>query len=444
MKKRVHGLRDNRDYVPGHGDERFDVTHYDISVGYAPASNRLDGKVTVTLVLQQSTNQIEFDLYRLRVSKVTATAGGRVKFSHRRSRLVLTFASELNQGSELSVTIAYNGSPRPMPGLDGDAGWEELADGMIVASQPHGAPSWFPCNDRPDNKASYSFAISAPKGYTVLANGGGGVVRTNAGSATWNFFQDEPMATYLASLHIGKFDISDQVLDDTQPGTTVTRVAAPAGELARCKHALRGQPDMMKFFTEVYGPYPFEAYTAVVTPDALEIPLEAQSLSIFGMNHMTDRWNDQRLIAHELSHQWFGNSLTLEQWRDIWLHEGFACYSEWLWSEHAGHGATQSHADRYWQKVRDSDLDLVLADPGPDLMFDDRVYKRGALTLHAIRAELGDESFFALLRDWVAENRYGAVTTEQFIEFAANRGVPQQLLQDWLWETEVPARPVVN
>ena len=94
---------------------------------------------------------------------------------------------------------------------------------------------------------------------------------------------------------------------------------------------------MMKLFVKLFGPYPLSTgYTVVVTDDDLEIPLEAQGISIFGANHCDGTRSSERLIAHELAHQWFGNSVTVRRWRDIWLHEGFACYAEWLWSEESG------------------------------------------------------------------------------------------------------------
>ena len=120
-----------------------------------------------------------------------------------------------------------------------------------------------------------------------------------------------------------------------------------------------------------------------------------------------------------MSHQWFGNSLTLGEWRDIWLHEGFACYCEWLWSEESGKDSAHERAVRALEALaRRADQDLVLGDPGPELMFDDRVYKRGALLLHALRLTLGDDAFFDALRAWATDHAHSTVSTEMFVDFA--------------------------
>jgi len=184
--------------------------------------------------------------------------------------------------------------------------------------------------------------------------------------------------------------------------------------------AFADQVLMIEAMQEWFGPYPFAAgYTAVVTDDDLEIPLESQTLSTFGANLMNRTWEAQRLIAHELAHQWWGNSMTARQWRDIWLHEGFACYAEWLWSPVAGSESTDARARHNWSRLAALPQDLVLTAPGPKDMFDDRVYKRGALTLHALRGEVGDDTFFAILQGFAGRHQHGSVTTADFEALAA-------------------------
>jgi aminopeptidase N len=247
------------------------------------------------------------------------------------------------------------------------------------------------------------------------------------------------MATYLATVQIGRYASRVAAVDPV-----TIRTVLPPALVTRSDTALARQPEMMELFLRLFGPYPFAEYTVVVTDDELEIPLEAQGLSMFGRNFLTSDWTAVRLVAHELSHQWFGNSLTVEHWRDIWLHEGFACYAEWLWSEESGSRRTHERAVEHWGRLAELPQDVVIGDPGPDLMFDDRVYKRGALTLHALRLTVGDEPFFAMLRAWVRDNAYGNVTTEQFTAFAAEDTGHDldALFNDWLFREELPALPL--
>lgn len=435
-----HALRDPVDdrYVPGHGDERYGVSAYDLDLLYVPETNRLTGTARVSVRAEKRLPDLVLDLHhRLRVDKVLVAGRKPARFAHKRDHLVVTLREPLAPGDEVEVRVGYSGAPRPMSGLDGEAGWEELTDGSIVASQPHGAPSWFPCNDRPSDKASYRFEVTVPTGYSVVANGVPGGSRRSASTVTFTFEQAEPMATYLASVHVGRVAVHDE------PDAPVHVVSSR--ELAdQARHALRRQPEMLALFEDRFGPYPFAAgYTTVVTDDDLEIPLESQGLSTFGRNFCSAEWSHVRLIAHELAHQWFGNSLTPSTWSDIWLNEGFACYAEWLWAEHADGVPVRVNAATHWSRLSHLAQDVVIADPGPDLMFDDRVYKRGALALHALRVAVGDEAFFELLKAWAAERRGASVTTAEFLDFASERTGTDVagLLGPWLHEVELPEFP---
>ncbi len=169
-------------------------------------------------------------------------------------------------------------------------------------------------------------------------------------------------------------------------------------------------------------------------------------MATFGVNFLEPGWEQERLIAHELAHQWFGNCVTVGLWRDIWLHEGFACYAEWLWAQASGHRRTDELAAEHWARLERLPQDLLLADPGADAMFDDRVYKRGALTLHALRRHLGDEEFFAMMRDWVARHRFGTVSTADFLAHVRRHaadpdGSLGSLLDAWLFSPALPKLP---
>ena len=217
--------------------------------------------------------------------------------------------------------------------------------------------------------------------YTVAVTGVLTARRRSAGTRTWVYERAEPTASYLVSVQIGRYD---EVVLAAGPVPQVAQL--PARLRKNAARDLGRHPAIMTTLEGFFGPYPFADYQLVVTDDELEDPIEAQGMSIFGANHLDGRRTHERLVVHELAHQWFGNSLTIADWRHIWLNEGFATYAEWLWSEASGGRTAAAHAREWHAHVAAKPADLVLADPGVARMFDERVYKRGALVLHALRA----------------------------------------------------------
>ena len=430
-------LPDADPYLPGHGSTAFTVSRYELDLDYRVATNRLAGTARLHTRVCAASSRLDLDLAApLRVSKVRVN-GRTARFTHRGGRLAVSLESPAPVGSALIVEVGYSGSPRPSRGPWGAVGWEELDDGVIVAGQPDGAPTWFPCNDHPRHKASFAVTVTTEPDYEVIANGRCVRHERRGSRVRWVFDQPEPTPTYLATLQIGRYVRLDL------RGSVKQRAFVPSDLKSRFKHDFGRQPRMMELFESLFGPYPFAGYTVVVTHDRLEIPLEAQGMSVFGSNHVGGRRADERLVAHELSHQWFGNSVTALGWQHIWLHEGFACYAEWLWAEHAGDDSADGLARRHWARLLWLEQDLVIADPGPDAMFDDRLYKRGALTLHALRLTVGDDRFFAMLRDWTTGHRHASVTTRDFIDTVHrhDRGVPESFWRDWLYSSALPKLP---
>jgi len=425
-------------YLATSGNGGYGVDHYTLELRYRPLTNRLEGVATIQATSTQVLERFSFDLSRLRVSKVCIEGQRGARFTQSTHKLTITPAHPLPADTAFTVVIEYAGSPTPRTSRWGAVGWEELDDGIIVAAQPSGAPTWFPCNDLVSDKASYSIKMTTDPAYTVVCNGVLVGHRVVAGQGVWSFEQGQPTATYLATVQIGRYATVTHDWDGVRgdiayPKAIEQRVFADFGRL----------PEMMTLFQQLFGPYPFDGYTVVVTPDILEIPLEAQGLAIFGSNHADGNAGSERLIAHELAHQWFGNSVGLARWKDIWLNEGFACYAEWLWSEHRGQMTADGLARQFRRDLSGRPLDIVIGDPGPTLMFDDRVYKRGALTLHALRTTIGDGPFFELLRAWATTYRHGIATTGDFRVLAASFSPKplDRLFDGWLLSTALPRLP---
>ncbi len=219
-----------------------------------------------------------------------------------------------------------------------------------------------------------------------------------------------------------------------EPGTTLGDIAA--GSLAR-------QPEIIGFLAGVFGPYPFSAAGGIVVDAAgLGFALETQTRPIYSPVFFTDPLSGDNVVVHELAHQWYGDSLAVAEWRDIWLNEGFATYAEWLWNEREGLGTPDETFDILMGAINaDSPFwDLTIGDPGPDLLFDGRVYTRGAMTLHALRRAVGDDAFFRVLRRWADLQRGGNVTTGELVALAERISGQQldELFEAWLYTPEKP------
>nr|WP_221217686.1 MULTISPECIES: M1 family metallopeptidase [unclassified Mycolicibacterium] len=423
--------------MPTNGNFGYRVSRYELELEYKVAINRLTGTATITAATLASLQTFTLDLSdALAVTKVTVNGRRPSHFGTARGKLHITLSAPLPAGAAMSIQVRYGGSPRPIRSHWGEVGFEELSNGALVAGQPNGAASWFPCDDHPSAKASYRIQISTDSPYRAVANGELVSRRVRAAHTVWTYEQPEPTSTYLVTLQIGMYGA------EKLPKAQVPMQAVLPDRLrTNFAHDFSRQPQMMKLFIKLFGPYPLSnGYTVVVTDDDLEIPLEAQGISIFGANHCDGKRGSERLIAHELAHQWFGNSVTVRRWRDIWLHEGFACYAEWLWSENSGGQSAEQWARHYHAKLAASPHNLLLSDPGPRDMFDDRVYKRGALTLHVLRNTIGDDKFFALLRNWTDRYKHSTVVTDDFKGLAANYAeVSLHPLWDaWLDSTGVP------
>ncbi|WP_280714597.1 M1 family metallopeptidase [Kitasatospora sp. MAP5-34] len=445
-------------YFPTHGDARYRVHRYELVLDYRPGPNRLAGSARISAVAGTSgagsaagpgaagepLREFALDLAEFRVGRVLVD-GKAVHYTHRAGKLRIRPAKPLPAGAAFTVEVHYSGNPRPVRSQWGGLGWEELTDGALVASQPVGAPSWYPCNDRPADKATYLISITTPSPYTVVVGGRLLTRTTHASSTTWVFEQAAPTSSYLVTVSIGHYQTVLLTEADPAAGRVPQTAYLPARLLPEFTYDFGRQTRMMPFFESMFGRYPFGEYAVVVADEELDVPVEAQGVATFGTNHVDGTRSSERLVAHELAHQWFGNSVSIADWRHIWLNEGFAKYAEWLWSEHVGGRTAAGHAAVAHTLLSGLSQDLRLADPGKKLMFDDRLYERGGLTMHALRRALGDAAFFQMIKDWAAIHRHGVVSTAEFTAHAgqyAAGGSLDGFFDAWLWEPGLPALPL--
>jgi aminopeptidase N len=325
-------------YFPEMGNGGYDVLHYDLSLRVDMTAETIQAKAEISARSLQILGRFDLDLKGFDVSSVDVN-GVAAAFTRAGGELVITPFDALPEGSEFTVDIQYGGAP--VNGTQSDSGnyvdgWNFYPGGVIVAGEPGGADTWFPSNNHPSDKATYAFHITVEKPFVVAANGVlRGRTEAENGAWTYDWVMTYPMASYLATVAISNFSI----LETTSPKGVPIRNYVDADLPAEVARPLQVLPAAVDFFSSVFGTYPFDACGAVVHEFPLYFSLEDQTLIIFG-----DTFINDLVVVHELSHQWFGDSVSLKDWKDIWLNEGFASYAESLWLEHT-QGAAAMHQD---------------------------------------------------------------------------------------------------
>jgi aminopeptidase N len=418
-------------FFPQGGNGGYDVTHYSLTLDYAPSTHRLAGTTVITARATENLSRFDLDLRGFAIDRLLVN-GAAAAYSRDGQELVITPSAGLVQGKTFTVTVGYNGVPEVITDPDQSIeGWVPTADGAFVVGEPQGSPGWFAVNDTPFDKATFDFSITVPAGSTALANGVLVSKTTTGGRTTWVWRESKPMAPYLATATNGRFDLAQSTIDGIPTYVAVDPTLNSA-------NVLRKLPEIVRFYSSIYGPYPFDAIGAIVD-DAKNVgySLETQTKPVF------DRVPDETTLAHEQSHMWFGDSVTLTLWPEMWLHEGFATWSEWIWSEHSGNKTAQKYFDNLYN-TPPQDVAFWTPPPAvpgtPVFLFNGTIYNRGGMTLQALRGKVGDFAFFRILRDWTSQHRYGNVTTPQFIALAErDSGMDLDHFFDvWLYQPDKP------
>jgi hypothetical protein len=640
-------------YYPLYGNGGYNVGHYLLKLSYSPSSDRLHGKATISARATQNLYQFNLDLQGLHVRSV-AVDGERARWSRSQDHeLTIRPRHKLDRGDHFTTVIRYGGVPRSQVAGDFVSGFLHTDDGALIAGEPEVAANWFPVNDHPSDKASYTIKMTVPAGLEVVSNGELLRRASHHGRTTWTWNESSPMASYLATATLGQFRVhayqanglqmydavdpdlyqplaaprtgngyvfsqranssykrltrtlpvpaagghlsfwiardteqdwdfafveartpgqddwttlpdvnghtsqdvgfscpngwlglhpqlahyqtatdagcdptgttgawwaatgasdgweqwdvdlsawagasvevsiayaSDEFVqgagvflddivgpagvgstsfeDDTDPMDGWTVSGAPAGSEPNANDFTRGsaadapstgdiidavfarQPEILGFLASNFGPYPFSSGGGIVDDWPLQFALENQTRTIYSKDFFSDEINGAFVVVHENAHQWYGDDVSVGQWRDIWLNEGFATYAEWLWSEHEDLGTAQENFDFWYNEIPADDpfWSVVVADPGVEHLFDGQSYIRGAMTLHQLRLAVGDDAFFTILRDWASSRSGKTGTTVQF-ERLAERVSGQQLdalFQTWLFTPEKPVLPAAQ
>ncbi|PJJ65061.1 M1 family metallopeptidase [Compostimonas suwonensis] len=470
-------------YFPLDGNGGYDVEHYALDLSYDPESDVLAGTATITAVATQdlSAFNLDFDTravdgtdsivigevtvddaaaeWSLESTQISVETGqpqapGSTDGDATPPRTELTVVPEqgIRTGSTITTVVAYSGVPITIDDAFGPAGVFRTPTGAVIVGQPRVAATWFPANDHPADKATFSTRMTVPAGLQVIGNGRLAAQTENGATTTWDWEMEAPMATYLATATVGEYQITEHdeggiayynAIDPTLFTREADGGGAFVGDVATS--IFDDEPEVIDFLSGYFGPYPFGQAGGIAIgftgPDEdLQYALENQTRPIYpAWAFPADA--DASVVVHELAHQWYGDSVALGRWADIWLNEGFATYAEWLWAESQGGLTPQETFDYYYANADDAFWSTVVADPGAAGIFDGPVYTRGAMALQALRTAVGDEAFFAILKGWASDNAGGSVTTAQFIDYAEQvSGQDLTALFDaWIFTPSKPA-----
>jgi aminopeptidase N len=423
------------EYFPTMGNGGYDVGRYALRLRYDPGTDVLSGQATIeaTATYALSRFNLDFSAFDISAVRVAGTAATWQREGQR--ELVVTPAEPVATGRTFRVEVEYSGRP--------GGEFRHTADGALAVGEPESASDWYPVNEHPSDKATYDFEITVPSQLTVIANGvpGGTTPASDAGWHTVRWSATTPMAAYLSTLAIGRYRVSEGTYEG-KPVYSAVDERIPAGGVA--DEALARTAEVTAYLATRFGPYPFEALGGVITAERLGFALETQTRPVYEKSFFEDSLPEATsIVAHELAHQWFGDSVSVERWRDIWLNEGFATYAEWLWQEHDGGPTAQESFEDTYRSSNRAIWEPAPGDPSARDLFSTSVYMRGGMTVHALRMTIGDDAFFRLLPEWTSSQRDGTGTTTEFIELAERISGTQldDFFQSWLYTEAKPAYP---
>jgi aminopeptidase N len=418
------------------GNGGTDALHYNVQVSYDFAARTLRGRTVVTMRAKQDLTSLTLDLL-LPVSAVKVD--GRVaRFSKPLGHeLRIVPPATLRSGDVFRVDVSYAGRPDAYR-YGGERNWLADRNEVVTMNQPHMAPWWFPPNDHPSDKARFDVRVTVPRGKRVVSNGTyvGRTVRGTRATTHWRML--DPMATYLAFFAAGGYDVA---AGRTGKGIRYYYAVSrqlPAGERTRAMRELRRSGPITDWLQAWLGTYPFTSTGGLVTGLDVGFALENQTRPTYGS------WIYPGVVVHELAHQWFGDSVAVRRWRDIWINEGFATFAEAAYDAAHGGPSIATWLDRAYQsrchQTSSAFWSLDLADPGAANIFHEAVYDRGAMVLGALQNRIGATALRGLLRAWVAAHHDGNASVAQFEALAASRtGLDLDGFFDaWLRDGTVP------
>jgi aminopeptidase N len=435
------------------GNGGYDVRNYDLSLRY-PAKDpkqTITGDVAITAVATQNLSRFDLDFGGGSVGRVSVN-GHSATFSRSGEELIVTPRHYLAKGKHFRVTVTGFTATPIEANADSPVGFVTTADGTVLAGQPNTSHLLFPSNDHPRDMATYTIALTAPLGWTAVANGRHLRDRVQGGYLSSTYRESHPMASELVQVAVGDF------LVHTRPAVhgVPIRDVVPRRLASTLLPKADVERSQLAWMEGKVGSYPFENYGSLVIDASLGFALETQTLSLYDTRVFgAPAFVRDPIMAHELAHMWFGDSVAPWSWSDVWQNEGHATWYELLYADETGvfqQYTGRANREEYFKHVY-SLGDQYRATYGPVArpassatiwdVFNPNVYDGGALVLYALQQKIGTAKFQQLERAWVRKYRGESASTYDFIALASkisHRDLRAFLIA-WLYGTTTPAMP---
>ena len=433
--KQVIGSYPPGSVEPGYisaNQHKIDVKHYFLNIDLHPKKRLLIGDVTITgKILDKNLKQLDLNFYdNLKISSLKLN-GNNTEFLQKGTRLSIPLVR--TAPDTFNLRIKYEGTPKHV----GFAGFvfAEMKNHNVVYNldEPEYSSTWFPCNDLPSDKALLDIKITSDSSQVSASNGKLMNVTTKGSRRTYYWKTVYPISTYLICLYSSDYvRYSDKYISLNKADTMDIDYFVFDEQLKDAKTDFKDTPNMIRYFAGTFGEYPFIKEKYGVAEFLWQMgAMETQTLTGIGSNFISGRNFFSDMLVHELAHHWFGDAVGPKTWKDIWLNEGFASYCEALYSEHqSGASALQS---TMMSKFHD-DFKGTLYNPKD--LFGSTVYDKGAWVLNMLRWEVGDSTFFKILRNYFDTYKYKSASTEDFkkiCEKVSNKNL-DQFFNQWVFE----------
>lgn len=427
----------------------MDVTHYTIKLKVDPYKQTISGIVNISFILIGKPDKIEIDLLDDFHVSGTAIDGMNLSFTHKNHKILIEYPG-LDLFKTHYLEIKYSGKPpvAKNPPWDGGFTWEKSEDGhpwIAVSCQTNGAYIWYPCKDHPSDKPDgVDISITVPDPLTVAANGVIQSIHSEGDKwTTWHWRTEYPISTYNVNFTAGYFEVVERtgyILD--KPLNMVYYVLPEKRDGA--EGLLKDAEEYLNFYARNFGQYPWmkEKFGLVHTP---YWGMEHQTINAYGNNYKKTKLGYDFLMFHEMGHEWWGNYLSVADWADFWIHEGFDTYAEALYIEEKfGKKTAKSFVNnRYKKNIQNEQAVVPERNTSTEYKTDNDVYYKGAHILHSLRYLIGDEVLRESLKEFIQmpkELPQNQTSTKEFISLIHNNSGQniQWFFNQYLFKNDLP------